>query len=93
MSTDAQDNAEATDEEMIDGDEPTSSHEAVMFPPDHPRAVPFADADVSDESVADRAEQETPEISEQDINENDAADTGPQTDTEAIQSYIRELDG
>jgi hypothetical protein len=72
MSVDEQDEAEATDDEMIDGDDPASAHEAIQFPPDHPRALPFADADITDESFGERTDQLLPEVSERDIDESDA---------------------
>jgi hypothetical protein len=73
VTQDEQDNAEAFDEEMIDGDEnPTSEHEIVQFPAERLRGVPFADSDVTDESVVDRHEQEVPEVAERDIDERDA---------------------
>jgi hypothetical protein len=72
MSTDEQDQAEATDDEMIDDDNPANAHEAIQFPPDQPHALPFADADVTDESFEERTNQLTPEVSPRDIDESDA---------------------
>jgi hypothetical protein len=69
MSRDEQDDAEAMDEEMVDGDDPTSEHEAIQSILESPRALPFADADITDESLSDRIEQEDREVSARDIDE------------------------
>ena len=59
---DAQSGAEQLDEDVTGLDDPVTSDEVRMdYPPDHLEGVPFADADVSDESFADRTEQEEPE--------------------------------
>ena len=80
MSNDDQDQAEALDEEMI-GDDPVTSDEVGgldEWPPARPRGLPFADADVTDESVAERLRQEEPEVwetplpNEDEGGENDA---------------------
>ena len=77
MTDDGQDIAEQFDEEMIGGDDPVTSDEVqVDFPPDRPVGLPFADADVTDESFADRSAQEEPEVWEQ---------RGPVRDDEAGQ--------
>lgn len=60
--TDDQDIAEAFDEELVGMDAPAIDEPGVDFPPERPRGVRFADADVTDESVADRAAQENPEV-------------------------------
>ncbi len=71
--SDPQDHAEAFDEERIGGRPPVTSDQAELdFPPERPRAIPHADADVTDESVADRARQEEPEVSPEDIDPSDA---------------------
>lgn len=64
MSNDPQDQAESFDEDLIGGVENavTSDEVETDFPPDRLHGVPFADADVTDESVADRALQEEPEV-------------------------------
>lgn len=72
MPHDEQDDAEAVDEDMIGGDDLLSEPADVQFPPDHPVAIQFADADITDESISDRVAQEEPEISERDIDERDA---------------------
>ncbi|MEO6125592.1 MAG: hypothetical protein ABIR32_17980 [Ilumatobacteraceae bacterium] len=75
MSNDPQDWAEDTDDEMIGGDDPVTSDEVkVDFPPDSPVGIPFADADVTDESFAERSLQEEPEVNEDNIDLADADD-------------------
>jgi hypothetical protein len=91
MSHDEQDDAESVDEEMIDDDDPTSEHEDVQFPADRPRGLPFADADITDESVADRVEQEDPEVSERDIDET-ASDGVKRVDVDDVEDPSWELD-
>jgi hypothetical protein len=60
---DEQDAAETVDEEMV-GTDPVTSDEVGAFDdaPDRPVGLPFADADVTDESLAERAARETPEL-------------------------------
>jgi len=54
--------AEQFDEEVTGLQEPVTSDEVrPNYPPDHLEGVPFADADVTDESFADRVDQEQPE--------------------------------
>jgi hypothetical protein len=70
---DPQDQAEQIDEDMIGGDDSAVTADLLQgFPPDELHGVPFADADVTDESFADRTQQQLPEVSERDIDENDA---------------------
>jgi hypothetical protein len=71
---DPQDIAEQIDEDVIAGDDtgPDSDRAEEDFPPDELHGVPFADADVTDESFAERTAQEQPETSERDIDERDA---------------------
>lgn len=70
---DPQDQAERIDEDMIGGDDgAVTADVGEGFPPDELHGVPFADADVTDESFADRTRQELPEVSERDIDERDA---------------------
>ena len=59
---DSQSGAEQLDEEVTGLDEPVTGDEArADYPPDHLEGVPFADADVTDESFEDRLAQEEPE--------------------------------
>jgi hypothetical protein len=56
---DAQSSAEQLDEDVTGLDDPVTSDEVrAEYPPDRLEGVPFADADVSDESFADRSKQE-----------------------------------
>ena len=59
---DEQDGAESVDEEMV-GAEAVTSDEVGAFAdaPDRPVGLPFADADVTDESFAERGARGTPE--------------------------------
>jgi hypothetical protein len=60
--TDDQAGAAQFDEDLLGTDDPVTSDEATTdFPPDHLSGVPFSDADVTDESFADRSRQEEPE--------------------------------
>jgi hypothetical protein len=65
--SDEQDHAEAFDEEEAFGaEQATEDMTQPLDPiPDQPMGIPFADADVTDESVADRADREEPEVWEQ----------------------------
>ena len=59
---DEQDGAEQFDEDLLGTDDPVTSDEATSeFPADHWSGVPFADADVTDESFEERTAQEEPE--------------------------------
>ena len=60
--TDEQDMAESVDEEMV-GTDAVTSDEVGSFDdaPDPPVGLPYADADVTDESLAERAAREVPE--------------------------------
>ncbi len=62
MSSDEQDSAESVDEEML-GEDAVTSDEVGSFDdaPESPVGLPFADADVTDESLADRVAREEPE--------------------------------
>lgn len=63
MSDDSQDRAESFDEDMIGGDSAVTSDQVeVDFPPERPHGIQFADADVTDESFAERSVQEEPEV-------------------------------
>ena len=60
--TDDQSGAEQLDEEVTGMDDPVTSDEVRPdYPPDHLEGVPFADADVTDESFEDRLAQTQPE--------------------------------
>lgn len=60
--SDEQDVAESVDEEMVGTDAVTSDEMGAFGDaPDRPVGLPFADADVTDESMADRAAREVPE--------------------------------
>lgn len=60
--TDDQSGAEQLDEEVTGLDDPVTSDEVWPdYPPDHLEGVPFADADVTDESFEDRLAQTQPE--------------------------------
>ena len=62
--SDEQDQAEAFDEDAL-GEDPMTSDEIVDsddWPPSRPHGLQFADADVTDESFAERTLQEEPEI-------------------------------
>jgi len=63
MSDDPQDIAEDFDEDVTGQDDPILSEEAVSdYPPEELTGVPFADADVTDESFAERQRQQQPEV-------------------------------
>lgn len=60
--SDSQDQAEDFDEDVTGLDDPVLSDEAeTEFPPDGLQGVPFADADVTDQSFAERTAAENPE--------------------------------
>jgi hypothetical protein len=61
--SDEQDAAESFDEEMV-GTDAVTSDEIGSFDdaPDLPVGLPFADADVSDESLAERVARENPDV-------------------------------
>jgi len=63
VSNDEQDGAESLDEEML-GEGTATSDEVGGYDdaPDHPTGIQFADADVTDESFAERTLQEEPEL-------------------------------
>jgi hypothetical protein len=75
MSDDSQQGAESIDEDMIGGDSVVTSDQSEEdFPPERPHGIQFADADVTDESFEERTAQETPELTEWDIDVRDADD-------------------
>ena len=63
--SDAQDEAEQFDEDATGMEDPILSDEfetdRASFPPDELQGVPFADADVTDESFAERTAAEIPD--------------------------------
>ena len=61
--TDEQDMAESVDEEIV-GTDAANSDEVGSFDdsPDLPVGLPFADADVTDESFAERSDREIPDL-------------------------------
>ena len=62
---DEQDVAESVDEEMVGADAVTSDEVGAFDDaPDRPVGLPFADADVTDESFAERVARETPELAD-----------------------------
>lgn len=63
--SDEQDVAESVDEEMV-GTDAVTSDEVGTFgdSPDRPVGLPFADADVTDESFAERTAREIPELAD-----------------------------
>jgi hypothetical protein len=63
--TDEQDVAESVDEEMV-GVDPVTIDEVGAFDdsPDRPVGLPFADADVTDESLAERAARDVPDVAD-----------------------------
>jgi len=65
--SDEQDVAESVDEEVV-GTDPVTSDEVGTFEeaPDRPVGLPFADADVTDESLAERAARENREVADVD---------------------------
>ena len=70
---DPQDQAESYDEERTGATDAVTSEQAeVDLPPERPRGIPFADADVTEESLADRIAQEQPDVSPADIDVGDA---------------------
>ena len=63
--SDEQDTAESVDEETVGTDAVTSDQVGSFDDgPDEPVGLPFADADVTDESFADRAEREVPNVAD-----------------------------
>src|SRR4029079_12659945 len=60
--SDEHDNAESVDEDML-GTDPVAGDEVGAFDdaPDRPVGLPFADADVTDESFAERSDRAEPE--------------------------------
>jgi hypothetical protein len=73
---DEQDAAEAFDEEEAFGaEQATADMTQSLDPiPDRPMGIPFADADVTDESISDRAAREEPEVWEGSTSSGEDAD-------------------
>jgi hypothetical protein len=74
MSDEPQDLAEQLDTDMLDDDPVLSEETPLDVVPDHLRGVPYADADVTDESFAERTAQEEPEVWERRRGDDDDAD-------------------
>ena len=77
--SDDQDQAEGFDEEMVGTDDAVTSDQveedaAGEWPPVRPHGVQFADADVTDESFAERSGQEEPEVWEADLDNANVAE-------------------
>lgn len=66
ISDDGQDLAEQFDEDVVGANTVGTEDAPIDFPPDRPMGLPFADADVTDESLADRVAREEPEVWERD---------------------------
>jgi hypothetical protein len=83
--SDPQDHAENFDDEAIGSTERLLSDEAeVEYPPERPHGFPFADSDVTDESFAEREEQQEPEISEPSDNDVEGStEDSPEPDERA----------
>ncbi len=78
MTFDPQDVAERLDDDAISGDDVAPADQSeVLTPPERTYGIQFADADVSDESFADRCAQEEPELTPYDIDERYADDPPP----------------
>jgi len=61
--SDEQSSAESVDEDVVGTDAVTSDEQGAFYDaPDRPVGLPFADADVTDESLAERAAREVPEV-------------------------------
>ena len=83
--SDPQDQAEGLDDDAIGTADPILSEDIdVDYPPDRPHGVQFADADVTDESFAEREEQLEPEVWERPIR------GGPVPDDEVSSSDAQE---
>jgi hypothetical protein len=76
MTSDSQDQAESLDEDVVGGYDSavTSDQVEPNYPPDELEGVPFADADVTDESLIERIERQTPEVWEKSIRNPDLDD-------------------
>ena len=62
---DEQDVAESVDEEVVGADAVTSDEVGAFDDaPDRPVGLPFADADVTDESLAERTAREIPDVAD-----------------------------
>jgi hypothetical protein len=98
MSDDPQDAAEQFDEDLLggdtlaDGNVVTSDEATVGVPSDVPVGIPFADADVTDESVSDRADREEPEVWEMPIHGyDDELERDPFLDAEAADERLEQV--
>ena len=77
--SDDQDQAEGFDEEMVGTDDAVTSDQveedvSAEWPPSRPHGVQFSDADVTDESFAERSRQEEPEVWETDLGNANVGD-------------------
>lgn len=78
MSDDPQDVAEQLDDDAVSGDDVAPDRQSeVLTPPERTHGIQFADADVTDESFAERAAQEERELTSADIDERYADDEPP----------------
>ena len=96
-SGDPQDNAEAFDEEQAFGaEQATSDMTQPLDPiPDQPMGLPFADADVTDESISDRVLREEPEVWERPASTAEDADLREMADPLEIREgveIVRDID-
>jgi hypothetical protein len=95
--SDPQDVAESFDEEQAFGaEQATTDMNGTVDPiPERPMGLPFADADVTDESVSDRAAREEPEVWEQsppDPEERDLLEMADPLEVREGVEIVRELD-
>ena len=80
MSGDPQDVAEQLDDDAVSGDDGAPDRQSeVLTPPERTHGIQFADADVTDESFAERAAQEERELTSADVDER-FADREPPLD-------------
>jgi len=91
--SDEQDVAEGLDEEMVGTDPATSDEEGAFGDaPDRPVGLPFADADVTDESLAERVARENPDFGEQGEGPAVADDSLVIVDTDLVERIDAEGD-
>ena len=97
MSEDPQDAAEQVDEDVLgadalDDESVTSDEAPAQVPADEPMGLPFADADVTDESISDRHEREEPEVWEQPIRGyDDDRGSNPYADDAAADERLEQI--
>ena len=74
LVSDPQDRAESFDEDAIGTADRILSDEAeIDYPPESAHGLPFADSDVTDESFAERDEQQVPEVWERSDKRDEAS--------------------